>query len=160
MLRVEALGRESSLYVSKTKKKKKYETEFDERQATDCFAMSRPPNGSNGYTNGYHSQEQSNRYEENHQDVSPIEGSRERRAGGYGGFANENPSAPDRYDRDSPSRPDAPDPETYNSYTRSRFEEKDSNLDNGSRGRERNVSAQNNGRSQRDGPGSRQIEGQ
>lgn len=119
--------------------------------------MSRPPNGSNGYTNGYYSQEQSNRYDENHQDVSPIEESSERRVGGYGGFVNDSLSAPDRH---SPSRRGAADPETYNSYTRSRFEERDSDLDNGSRSRERDGLDHSNGRNQRNGPGTRQIEGQ
>lgn len=119
----------------------------------------RPPNGSNGYTNGYYSQEQSNRYEENQQDVSPIEESRGHRAGGYGGFVNDNLSAPARHDRDSPSRRGAAEPGTYNSSRRSRFEERDSDIDNSSRSRDRNALDHDNGRSLRNGPGSRQIEG-
>lgn len=114
--------------------------------------MSRPPNG-------YYSQEQSSRYEEDYQDVSPIEESRERRAGGYGGFVNDNLSVHDHHGRDSPSRRGAAEPGTYNSFTRSIFEERDTNIDNSSRSRERNAPNHNNDVSQQDGLGSKQIEG-
>lgn len=122
--------------------------------------MSGPPNGRNGYANGYYAQEHSNRYEENHPDVSPIEESGEWRAEGYDGFANDNVSAPGHHEWHNPSRRGEPDTDTYNNHTRSRFEERSSDLDNGSRSREHNALDHYNGRSQWNGLGSRQIEGQ
>ena len=51
--------------------------------------MSRQPNSSNGFTNGDYSQNSTNLYDTPHQN-GPIGGGRERRAGGYGGFYNNN----------------------------------------------------------------------
>lgn len=99
--------------------------------------MSRPTNGSNGNSNGYYSQGASNRYDEEREDGGLIEGGRERRAGGYGGFVSDSLLAPEGHEQTSFSRRGASESRERNALDH-----------NNSKGPSRSVS------------GSRQIEGQ
>ena len=122
--------------------------------------MSYGQNGTNGYTNGYHSQEQLNRYDEARQDggfaSEPIGGRRARRNGGYGGFfSTPVPEQPEFGSSGDPVSPESPDP-----FTAPR-------QPNWRRGHGRDVSGgrdrfggNSNGMNlYGEGPGARQIEG-
>lgn len=119
--------------------------------------MSRPPNGSNGYANGYYSQEPSNRYEEDHRNGGLVERGRERRPGDYEGFVND--STQEVAEGQNSSLLGGPEFDTYNSYMRSRSERGGLDSDNASKSRERSGPDLDNSRSYRNGPGGRQIEG-
>lgn len=121
--------------------------------------MSRPPNGSNGYTNGYYSREASNRYDESHHNGDSIERGRGRGAGGYSGFVEDNLSAQEASEQQNPSLLGAPDSCIYNSSMRSEFGGRGLDHDN-SGNRERNTQDSDKSRSYHNGPGSRLIEGQ
>lgn len=112
--------------------------------------MSYGQNGTNGYTNGYPSQGQTNRYEGDAQEVAPAGGRRARRAGGYGGFFNNDLA---EQSDNSPLSPTAPDPfsaPVIPAWRQARDE---------SQGRDRLGQGQNTSRMYGDGPGARQIEG-
>ena len=113
---------------------------------------------SNGYTNGSY---RTNRYEDLHEDDDLVEDSRQRRAGGYGGFYNSAPSVP--------AEPDAqPPPSSFRrqatnnstgasalSVSRTRhIDDHDT-----SRSRDRDARGQNGARQHGSGSGGRQIEG-
>ena len=113
---------------------------------------------SNGYTNGSY---RTNRYEDPHEDGDSVEDSRQRRAGGYGGFYDSAPSVP--------AEPDAqPTPSSFRrqatntstggsglSVSRTRHVD---DYDT-SRSRDRGARGQNGARQHGSGPGGRQIEG-
>ena len=144
----------------KKKKRKKKHEQFYEWQATVSFVMSRLPNGNNGYTNGHYSQEPSNRYEEDHHNGGPVERGRERRAGGYEGSVNDRQPAQEVSEGQNSSFLGSPESNTYNNYMRSISKRRDLDYDNSSKSRERNAPGLDSSRSYRNGPGSRQIEGQ
>ena len=112
--------------------------------------MSYGPNGANGYTNGYHRQQQSSRYSEDHQDPPPITGRRVRRAGGYGGFFNSDPA--EQPEPDTAQGLDNPDPFNASGVPTWRRRDESNNRE---RSEQNGVSTRLYG----DGPGARQIEG-
>lgn len=115
--------------------------------------MSRP---STGYSNSNYGQEPTNRYEDDRPSGSSLGGSRERRPGGYGGFANDTLSVPTDGGRLTPLQRRASDTNTNGSYSRSRSDREDTDWDNSSRSRERD---KQKSRGFGNGPGGRQIEG-
>lgn len=114
---------------------------------------------SNGYTNGSY---RTDPLEETEPDEDTIGGSRQRRAGGYGGFYRENIP--------SPADPDTPLPETSlrrqatgdsnGGFGLSASGRRDTYENDSSRSRERVVHGQNNPSPLGSGPGGKQIEGQ
>lgn len=112
----------------------------------------------NGYTNGYRGQEQSNRYEEDLRQEVPTAGRRVRRAGGYGGFVaadvSEHPELGEQ-----PMSPESPDP--YNAPNIPSWRRAEARTpgreDFGGRDPSRNTD--NGSRLYGDGPAGRQIEG-
>ena len=112
--------------------------------------MSYGQNGTNGYTNGYHSQEQSTRYDEDPRDARLGQGRRVRRAGGYGGFFNADLA--EHPEPEQPQRPESPD--LYNPPSVPAWRRRDN-----SGSRERSRPNADGARLYGDGPGARQIEG-
>ena len=79
--------------------------------------MSYGQNGINGYSNGYHNQEQTTRYDEARRDGGlmgeQLVGRRVRRNGGYGGFFTAAVSEqPELGQSEEPVSPESPDPFT------------------------------------------------
>ena len=109
-------------------------------------------NGTNGYTNGYgsYSQRSGNRYGDDHQGRS-----QDPRLGGYGGFMNNNLSAPTDAELEPPPRRREFSQEANGTFIRSRPGRDHS--DQGSR--ERNGPDQDNTKLYGNGPGAKQIEG-
>ena len=112
---------------------------------------------SNGYTNGYGT----NRYEEPSHDAESRDGSRQRRAGGYGGFYNENLSVPG----DSEPTPTQPafrrqvTDDSTGGFGHFASGRRDTDDYSSSRSRERGVRAQDSSRVGGGGSGGKQIEG-
>ena len=112
---------------------------------------------SNGYSNGHYG---TNQYEESGREEETVGGSRQRRAGGYGGFYDPNLSVPTGMDP----------PPTQPSFRRQATDElaggfghfasgtRDTDGYDTSRSRERSGRAQENSRLAGRGPGARQIE--
>lgn len=122
--------------------------------------MSGPSNGSNGYTNGNYTQEAPKQYDDVRHNGGAVDGSRERREGGLGGFGNDNSSGPEDHELQHSSQRGAPALNTNNSYTRPRTERGNLHVDNGSKSGERNKPDSSKSRGEPVGQGSRQIEGQ
>lgn len=118
--------------------------------------MSSPSTGHNGYTNSSYAQETMNRYDDGHQNGNGIEGNRERRGGGYGGFVNDTLSVPTENERQPASQRQGSDANMNGSHNRSGSERVDADWDNSNRSRERGLPSS---RSYGNGPGGRQIEG-
>ena len=115
--------------------------------------MSYGQNGTNGYTNGYRNQQQSTRYDEGYREGGPVGGRRARRAGGYGGYSNEEPESRSNGQPVTFLSPESPDP--YNPPPVPSWRRAPAPEDSGSRDRPGPVSNVTYG----DGPGGRQIGG-
>ena len=116
--------------------------------------MSYGQNGMNGYTNGHRNQQPPTRYEDGYREGGPVGGRRSRRAGGYGGFGNEEPEQRSNGHPATFLSPESPDP--YNappipSWRRTPVVEEFASRDRGG-------PLLNTGTSG-DGPGARQIGG-
>jgi len=113
---------------------------------------------SNGYTNEYRIQEQSDRYDEDSRQEASAGGRRIRRAGGYGGFIATNVSEQPELG-EQPISPESPDP--YNVPSIPTWRRADGRTpgreDFG--GREPSRPTTNGSRLYGDGPAGRQIEG-
>lgn len=123
--------------------------------------MSYGQNGTNGYVNGSHAHDQDDRYEEKYLNGGSISSSRARRAGGYGGFLNDNLPLSAEDGSAIPSRNRVYDGHSDGRYARE-------SPDRGLRGytaRDRSRSRDRDGRDISNattygtGPGGRQIEG-
>ena len=114
---------------------------------------------SNGYANGSY---RTNRYEDSQEDSDSLGSSRQRRAGGYGGFYNgaQSTSAEPEAQPSPPSfrRQGADNPIGALGLSVSRTRDADGY--DTSRSRDRGVRGQNGARQHGSGPGGRQIEGQ
>lgn len=113
---------------------------------------------SNGYTNGSY---RTNRYEDSQDGSESLGGSRQRRAGGYGGFYNGPPSVPAETEAQPPlpsfRRQGSNNPVAGSGLSVSRTSDADGY--DTSRSRDRVVRDQNGARQHGSGPGGRQIEG-
>ena len=122
--------------------------------------MSYGQNGTNGYSNGYRSQEQSTRYEDDQTNGAPNGGRRVRRAGGYGGFFPGDVSEQPELGHDEQALgPESPDPYNPPSIPNWRKAEGRTQVrdDNGSRDRSRPPG--NGTHLYGEGPAGKQIEG-
>ena len=114
---------------------------------------------SNGYTNGTY---RTNRYEDSQEDSDSLGGTRQRRAGGYGGFFDNTSSAPAEPEVQPPP-PSFRRQGTNHSVGRSGLSvsrTRDADSYDTSRSRDRGARGQNGTRQLGTGPGGRQIEGQ
>ena len=113
---------------------------------------------SNGYTNGSY---RTNRYEDSQEDSDSVGGSRQRRAGGYGGFYDGGLSVPAEPEAQPPPpsfrRQGADDLTGRSGLSVSRTRDADGY--DTSRSRDRGAPGQNGARQHGSGPGGRQIEG-
>ena len=112
----------------------------------------------NGYTNGSY---RTNRYEDPHDDGDSVDDSRQRRAGGYGGFydsATPVPAEPDAQPTPSSFRQQATNNSTGGSGLSVSRTRHNDDYDT-SRSRDRGARGQNGPRQQGSGSGGRQIEG-
>ena len=114
--------------------------------------MSHSQNGGNGYTNGYgsYTQRSGNRYGDDSHDEN-----RARRPGEYGGFMDNNLSAPTDPELQPPPRRRGYSQEVNGTFARQRPERNEDHNGNG----ERNGLDQDNSRLYGTGPGGKQIEG-
>ncbi|MCJ1394198.1 Exocyst complex component 4 [Xylographa bjoerkii] len=122
--------------------------------------MSYGQNGANGYSNGYRSQEQSNRYEEDQTNGAHTGGRRVRRAGGYGGFfpgdVSEQPELGQSEQALGPESPDPYNPPSIPNWRRAegRPQGRDDN-----RSRDHSRPTGNGTHLYGEGPAGKQIEG-
>ena len=122
--------------------------------------MSYAQNNSNGHLNDGHTRDQIDRYDEDVEDRGPVDASRVRRAGGYGGFLNDSLPLP-LEDESIPSRHRPPDADwdDYQAQENSHRGARSYMASDRSRSRDRVGRGLSNERAYGSGPGGRQIEG-
>ena len=116
---------------------------------------------SNGYSNGIY---RTNRYEDSQEDSELLGGSRQRRAGGYGGFYDGAPSVPEEAEAEAEAEPPSfrrqGADNSVGGLGLSVSRTRDTDGYGTSRSRDRGARGQNGARHYGGGPGGRQIQGQ
>ncbi|KAA6412065.1 MAG: hypothetical protein FRX48_04215 [Lasallia pustulata] len=120
--------------------------------------MSHAHTGSNGYTNGYHAAESSDRYGEELHDATSRDSTRAPRAGGYGGLTNDTSVAHPLYQSQTLPRTRGSEVDPQGLHRRQRSDRGDRDWTAGSLIRERSRPNWRGSRLYGNGPGGKEIE--